>query len=152
MKIIGKGSFAKVYIGKFNNADVAVKHHISNNKLHVERFNAECIILKSLNHPNILKHIHHDDTFLYTDLFDSDLSNMIFDTHIDEDIHHIMLNVAKGLNYIHNLPEIIIHRDIKPENILIGMGCVAKVCDLGWAAVILTSRKTYCGTFDYAPP
>jgi len=32
------------------------------------------------------------------------------------------------------------------------MNCIAKVCDLGWSAVILTSRKTYCGTFDYVPP
>jgi serine/threonine protein kinase len=32
------------------------------------------------------------------------------------------------------------------------MGCVAKLCDLGWAACIITSRKTYCGTFDYVPP
>lgn len=32
------------------------------------------------------------------------------------------------------------------------MGCVAKLCDLGWAAVMSTTRKTYCGTFDYVPP
>jgi serine/threonine protein kinase len=29
---------------------------------------------------------------------------------------------------------------------------VAKLCDFGWSAVVETSRKTYCGTFDYAPP
>ena len=32
------------------------------------------------------------------------------------------------------------------------MGYVAKVCDLGWSAIILTSRKTYCGTREYIPP
>lgn len=46
----------------------------------------------------------------------------------------------------------IAHRDIKPENIVISSEGVAKLCDFGWAALVETSRKTYCGTFDYAPP
>lgn len=133
MKIIGKGSFAEVYIGKFNNVDVAIKHNISDKKTHIERFKEECIILQSLSHPNILKHIYHDDKFLYTDLFDCDLSKIMFDTHIDEDMHHIMLDVAKGLNYIHNLPDILIHRDVKPENILVQRSSHAVLCDFGFA-------------------
>ena len=66
-----------------------------------------------------IHYIFHDTKFLYTDLFDSDLSKIMLDTHIDEDIPKIMLDVAKGLDYIHNLPDMIIHRDIKPDNILI---------------------------------
>ena len=46
----------------------------------------------------------------------------------------------------------IAHRDIKPENIVLTIEKVAKVCDFGWAALVETPRKTYCGTFDYAPP
>lgn len=45
----------------------------------------------------------------------------------------------------------IAHRDIKPENIVLNYG-VAKLCDFGWSARVQGSRKTYCGTFDYAPP
>ncbi len=29
---------------------------------------------------------------------------------------------------------------------------VAKLCDFGWCALVETSRRTYCGTLDYAPP
>ena len=29
---------------------------------------------------------------------------------------------------------------------------LVKLCDFGWAAKVSGSRKTYCGTFDYAPP
>lgn len=46
----------------------------------------------------------------------------------------------------------IAHRDIKPENIVISSEKVAKLCDFGWSALVEKPRKTYCGTFDYAPP
>jgi serine/threonine protein kinase len=46
----------------------------------------------------------------------------------------------------------IAHRDIKPENIVISTEGVAKLCDLGWAAVMESSRNTYCGTLDYVCP
>lgn len=48
----------------------------------------------------------------------------------------------------------IAHRDIKPENIVLTgeKEKVAKLCDFGWSALVESSRTTYCGTFDYAPP
>ncbi len=27
-----------------------------------------------------------------------------------------------------------------------------KLCDFGWATKITSTKKTYCGTFDYAAP
>jgi serine/threonine protein kinase len=45
----------------------------------------------------------------------------------------------------------IIHRDIKPENIVLSYG-LAKLCDFGWAARVVGTRKTFCGTSDYFPP
>lgn len=55
-----------------------------------------------------------------------------------------------ALNYLHE--KSIAHRDIKPENIVLTSEKVAKLCDFGWSALVETSRTTYCGTFDYAPP
>ena len=46
----------------------------------------------------------------------------------------------------------IAHRDIKPENIVVASEGVSKLCDFGWSALVESSRKTYCGTFDYVPP
>ena len=57
--------------------------------------------------------------------------------------------VTQGVKYLHDMN--IAHRDIKPENIVMSYG-VAKLCDFGWSARVQGARKTYCGTFDYAPP
>lgn len=62
----------------------------------------------------------------------------------------VLKGVVEGIHYMHD--KFIAHRDIKPENILISEAGVVKICDMGWSAVITTSRKTYCGTFDYVPP
>lgn len=57
--------------------------------------------------------------------------------------------IASAVKYLHENQ--IAHRDIKPENIVMTHG-VCKLCDFGWATVCDERRKTYCGTFDYAPP
>ena len=61
-----------------------------------------------------------------------------------------MEGVIEAIHYMHD--KSIAHRDIKPENILVANYGVAKICDMGWSAVMTTSRKTYCGTFDYVAP
>ena len=60
-------------------------------------------------------------------------------------------NVIDAVTYLHEQGSIA-HRDIKPENIVVSSEGVAKLCDFGWAAKTVTSRKTFCGTFDYASP
>ena len=59
-------------------------------------------------------------------------------------------DIISALQYLHD--KSIAHRDIKPENIVLSSEGMAKLCDFGWSAVVEKSRKTYCGTFDYAPP
>ena len=54
------------------------------------------------------------------------------------DIHSkltIATDVAKGMNYLHNLPQPIIHRDLNSQNILMEENGRALVADFGGECV-----------------
>ena len=54
----------------------------------------------------------------------------------------IMIDVAKGLCYLHNRkPHIIMHRDLKPQNILIGRYGGAKISDFGISKLVHQKDK-----------
>jgi len=47
----------------------------------------------------------------------------------------VVLDVARGMSYLHSFEPPIIHRDLKPANILIDENWVAKIADLGLATM-----------------
>lgn len=59
-------------------------------------------------------------------------------------------DIIDAIGYLHDRS--IAHRDIKPENIVITSAGIAKLCDFGWSIVVESTRSTFCGTLDYAPP
>ena len=61
-----------------------------------------------------------------------------------------MKDIIEAITELHG--KSIAHRDLKPENIVLTTEGVAKLCDFGWAAVVLDCRKTVCGTLQYASP
>tara|TARA_R110002050_G_scaffold189394_3_gene323961 strand:- start:676 stop:1263 length:588 start_codon:yes stop_codon:yes gene_type:complete len=57
----------------------------------------------------------------------------------DREIVHFMVSVAKGLEFLHNLPVPILHRDIKSDNIFLDTersDCIVKIGDLGECALL----------------
>lgn len=109
-----------------------------------------------LNHPNIVQFygVFNDDKYIYMILEyleSGTLFDYLGDKHYLEEKEAVVFlrQICLAVKYLHNKG--IAHRDIKPENIIISYG-LAKLCDFGWSARVLGTRKTYCGTFDYAPP
>lgn len=53
----------------------------------------------------------------------------------------IMMDIAIGLNYLHNRePQIIVHRDLKPDNILVNKHGEAKIADFGISKLVENAK------------
>ncbi len=67
----------------------------------------------------------------------------------------LMINIAEGLEYLHERKPKVIHRDCKSTNILINRRGVAKVADFGLARVKSTTRsviRSLVGTVNWQAP
>ncbi|XP_031552077.1 cyclin-dependent kinase 5 homolog, partial [Actinia tenebrosa] len=172
---LGSGSYGEVYKAKWDGKIVAAK------RIHpllvrfdpggengvVARFVNECELLRRLDHPNILKvlHIIHEPKkppILITELLDCDLGKHFSENEAViplEELVTIMLDVAKGLEYLHLQDVPIIHRDLCPKNILLDKSnpalLRAKICDIGLAKITNDISREFSpvpGTQAYMAP
>ncbi|SBS80526.1 calcium-dependent protein kinase 1, putative [Plasmodium ovale] len=105
------------------NEDRLREERLREEKFHEEIYN-EISLLKSLDHPNIIKlyDIFEDKKYFYlvTEFYEGgELFEQIINRHkFDEcDAANIMKQILSGICYLHK--HNIVHRDIKPENILL---------------------------------
>jgi Leucine-rich repeat (LRR) protein len=152
-KLIGVGSFGSVYKATLDEQqEVAVK--VLNLLQHgAERsFLAECEVLRSIRHRNLVKvitacstvdHCRHDlKALVYEFMPNRDMDKWLHPT-IQEGGNFsrmltmaervsIALDVAEALDYLHHHGQIpIVHRDLKPSNVLLDNDMVAHVGDFG---------------------
>ena len=67
----------------------------------------------------------------------------------------LLLDISKGLNYLHNQNPAIIHRDLTAKNILINSSLVAKIADFGVARIVDPMSNMMSagpGAIIYMPP
>lgn len=164
---IGRGSFATVKRAKFRATGerFAVKV-LSKRKMSQEDIAAlskEIEILKSIDHPNIVKlvDIYEDERhvclvmelLLGGELFDQIIEN---DKFSEYEAREATKAIIDAIDYCHGLG--IIHRDIKPENLLLqskeaGITSL-KIADFGLARCLDQNQlaSTTCGTPGYVAP
>ncbi len=124
-EVLGLGSFGKVVMAK--NKDSGVKRAIKViPKTNIENKNkilSEIKILKTLDHPNIVKlyETFEDDQNFYM-VFEICKGGELFDTIIErghfseEEAKELFRHMVKALHHCHQNG--ICHRDLKPENFL----------------------------------
>ena len=136
-RLLGEGSFAKVYLAKWRETFVVAKvinpNICKNEKELVMR---EFEIMTKLHHPNIVQFLGYiDEPFIIIMEYIPNgdlLANIEKRNLTKKNKRSIMRDVLQGLSYIHNrLPYSLIHRDIKPTNILLTNSKVAKITDFG---------------------
>lgn len=175
---IGSGSFGSVYRAEKDDAVYAIKVFREEyvlkeyqEKGENNRIQREINIMKSVNHPFLVKYI---DDFKGTDLdvsyyflvmefaegktLQKIIKNKEFAS--EAQITSIFQNILEGIKGLHQIrgsddDKGIIHRDLKPENIMVN-GISIKILDYGLSKVIdyttLTSTGNFLGSPVYSSP
>lgn len=170
--LLGKGGFGSVYEGKLEDGSiVAVKRMdpelVSSKGL--QEFQAEISMLGKVRHRNLVALLgycteNNERLLVYEFMPQGTLSQHLF--HWEQNGLKplnlnsrllIALDVAHGMQYLHNLAyKIIIHRDLKPSNILLDDSLRAKVSDFGLAKLAPEDKASVetrlAGTFGYLAP
>ncbi|MBK9782347.1 MAG: serine/threonine protein kinase [Anaerolineales bacterium] len=128
-----------------------------------ERFQRELEVMKTLDHPAILKGLgsgkYNRIPYLVTEFVDGKSLRSLIETSAplspDEAVS-VTRKIAEGMAYCHQNE--VIHRDLKPENILITSDGQPVIMDFGLALTKGSHRVTYSnlsatvGTPDYMSP
>lgn len=160
---IGRGSFSKVYEGIDLQTDlrVAIKRiHLRsiNDKIRT-RLDDEIRILRSIDHPNIVKtyDVETDEDSIYIIMeycSGGDFSKFVARSPLRESkVRYYIYQLMKGLAYLRERH--ILHRDLKPANLLLtDENRIIKIADFGFAKVIgeNTLMETMCGSPLYMAP
>lgn len=163
---IGAGATAEVFKARNTETDnfVALKSFssfVSQDEESLTRLRDEIQILKSFDHPNVVKMLgeHTIDNQLCLEL------ELVEGQHLRDWMKNsrnplvevdlwILVQVARGLGAVHEKG--FIHRDLKPENILISEGADVKLSDFGLAKELnrltMTRLGLLVGSLGYMAP
>jgi LRR receptor-like serine/threonine-protein kinase FLS2 len=164
--LLGVGGFGSVYKGiLFDGTIVAIK--VLNLQLlgAFKSFDAECKVLRTIRHRNLVKVISTCSNLDFRALVLQYMSNGSLERWLYSYNYclnllqrvNIMVDVASALEYLHHgLSESVVHCDLKPPNILLNEDMVAHVGDFGISKILVenkdaTQTKTL-GTLGYIAP
>ncbi len=128
----------------------------------LERFQRECLLMRPLRHPNIVRALglgEHDGVCFLVQEY---VPGQNLDEHVKQHgplpparAIALFRQVADGLLYLHEHD--VLHRDIKPSNIFVTPDGRAKLGDFGLVKDLkgdppLTQSRQAMGTLDYGAP
>ena len=153
-EVLGKGAYGEVKVALFRGLRVATKylHNVIISPYYLHLFTREMTIASRLRHPNLLLFIgattQGHPPIIVTELMATSLRDELAQRPLSrEQIKSIAIDVACGLNYLHQWkPQPIIHRDLSSPNVLLkpsgANSWEAKVSDYGSANFIQQISKT----------
>ncbi|KAF8633837.1 hypothetical protein AX15_001214 [Amanita polypyramis BW_CC] len=160
---IGSGGFKDVFIGKFKGRKIAIAEFRGQlSPMDIK----ELKLLGGFDHPNIVRFLgvsipentRETPVMIVSELCSNgDLFDYIRNVNAPS-LHKIlvmMLDIARGLEYLHLRKPSVIHRDCKSSNILITAKGAAKIADFGLAKVKQSTRsmvRSLVGTVNWQAP
>jgi serine/threonine-protein kinase ULK/ATG1 len=160
-KSIGRGSFSKIYRGRYlkTNKQIAIKIIKKRNIKNENNILREIQVMKMMNHINVIQLIDvlASDNKYYLILEycpKGDLKKYTQNQDISEHtLHKYMTQIRDGLYELYT--KNIIHRDLKPHNILVANDGTLKISDFGFAKSYNPDenlKQTMCGSPIYMAP
>ena len=169
---IGHGGMGRLFKGENGPTGecVAIKCPLAgqeSDERTLSRFEREIGILKSLDHPNVVRFLASGEEagfryYVMEWVDGDDLKKVISDCRSEgkslpfEFVHKCLGQLCFALQALHNAG--VIHRDVKPSNIMVMADGVVKLVDLGVAklqkaeATLATRTMGLAGTYEYAAP
>ncbi|TFK42331.1 hypothetical protein BDQ12DRAFT_597055 [Crucibulum laeve] len=160
---IGSGGFKDVFIGKFKGRKVAISEFRGQlSAMDIK----ELKLLGGFDHKNIVRFVgvsipentKETPVMIVSELCSNgDLFDYVRNVN-PPTLHKVlqmMLDIARGLEYLHTQKPSIIHRDCKSSNILITARGGAKIADFGLAKVKQSTRsmvRSLVGTVNWQAP
>ncbi|KAI8553437.1 hypothetical protein RHMOL_Rhmol05G0015800 [Rhododendron molle] len=169
-KMIGEGSYGKVYRCDLDKTPVAAKVLRSDALEKKKEFLTEIEVLSQLCHPNIvllLGACPEIGCLVFEYMENRSLEDFVSGQSSRHPLpwfvrFRIAFEVACGLAFLHNTkPDPIIHRDLKPGNIFLDRNYVSKIGDVGLAKLVskvapddVTEYRdsVICGSLHYMDP
>ena len=168
---LGQGATSIVYQASVLGFIVAVKifQTLISNQEDANEILKEINVMEQLSHPNIVKCLGHrislpDKIVIFMEQCDLTLRESI-NLRREKDlgpqnlqqISHIVLEIASGLDFLHSYQKPIIHRDIKSENIFIQLILdenqpIIKIGDFGEAVFNHHNKEANVGTIEFRAP
>lgn len=152
-KLIGKGSFGKVWLAfdQWTELEVAIKMYAKMDSQDSNEFIKEFKVAFNLNHTNLLhatylgicKDEGNSCPYLVMPYCPQGSVAKLIGEMKETEIWEFIADVASGLAYLHRQPSPIIHQDIKPENILVAKTGEYVITDFGISQQL---RKTLTRT------
>ena len=165
-KLLGKGSYAEVRLATriSDEQRVAIKSFpniTANTQQSNKVIQNEIRVLKSVNHPNIIKLIDIVVSKEYTHLVleyceGINLYELMHNRNgrgLSENVaRRIFIQLLDAVNYLHSCN--IYHRDLKLDNVMIDRNGKITLIDFGFAITVNDNSKltSFCGTPNYMAP
>lgn len=144
-RMLGEGGFGRVYYGKIENAEVAVKMLSPQSVQGYQQFQAEVELLMRVHHRNLTGLVGYCNEpaykgLIYEYMARGNLGSLMSDGKsalLNWEVRlHIAVDAAQGLQYLHSgIKPAIVHRDVKSSNILLDDNFQAKVSDFGLSRI-----------------
>ncbi|KAJ8578956.1 hypothetical protein ON010_g237 [Phytophthora cinnamomi] len=146
-KLISRGAYGEVYVGRFYRQVVAIKMLLPGTRSsihHVNQFLSEAKMTASMDHPHIVSFVgvswdSLSDLCVVLEFMDGGDLRTLLDKYqasgqapgFNKQKAAIALHICHGLTYLHSLSPPVIHRDLKSRNILLNRAMDAKLTDFG---------------------